>query len=65
MRIVAAISRRSSRQNFTIARVSAECVAPGRLKSGDTQSEMACARAFLATCREYKQGARVRDLSGD
>jgi hypothetical protein len=33
----------------TIALVSAECVAPGRLQSGDTENGMSCALDFLAT----------------
>jgi hypothetical protein len=39
----------------TIARVSAECVAHGRLKSGDTENGMSCALGFLATCTEIQQ----------
>jgi hypothetical protein len=36
----------------TITRVSAECDALGRLKSGDTENGMSCALGFLATCPE-------------
>jgi hypothetical protein len=38
----------------TIARVSAECVAPVRLQSGDTENGMSCALGFLATCPEIQ-----------
>jgi hypothetical protein len=38
----------------TIALVSAECVAPGRLHNGDTESGMSCALGFLATCPEIQ-----------
>ena len=38
----------------TIALVSAECVAPGRLQSGDTENGMSCALDVLATCLEIE-----------
>jgi hypothetical protein len=34
----------------TIARVSAECVAPGRLQSGNTENGISGALGFLAKC---------------
>jgi hypothetical protein len=39
----------------TIVRISAECVAPGRLQSGDTKNGMSFALVgFLATCPEIQ-----------
>jgi hypothetical protein len=47
----------------TIALVSAECDAPGRLQSGDTENGMSCL-LFLPRAGKYKQGIRDGGLFG-
>jgi hypothetical protein len=47
-------STQVSQQVSMIVLVSIECVAPGRLYSGDNENGMSCALGYLATCPEIQ-----------